>query len=132
MYRHSGLPPCIPGRCPEEHPSGPMLRSCMAAVPSVTPNQRDISYAQSGLLCRVSAVAVWRCSLRAKGLSEPLVILVHVLRNSMIPVVALGLPTTFAGAINQRAELPHQRRGRTVDWRHQGRRHPHRPDLPAV
>ena len=39
---------------------------------------------------------------RAKGLSEPLVILVHVLRNSMIPVVtviALGLPTTFAGAI---------------------------------
>ena len=39
---------------------------------------------------------------RAKGLAEPLVLLVHVLRNSMIPVVtviALGLPTTFAGAI---------------------------------
>lgn len=39
---------------------------------------------------------------RAKGLSEPVVILIHVLRNSMIPVVtviALGLPTTFAGAI---------------------------------
>ncbi|NQW08563.1 MAG: ABC transporter permease [Alphaproteobacteria bacterium] len=39
---------------------------------------------------------------RSKGLSEPVVILVHVLRNSMIPVVtviALGLPSTFAGAI---------------------------------
>ena len=39
---------------------------------------------------------------RAKGLAEPVVILVHVLRNSMIPVVtvmALGLPSTFAGAI---------------------------------
>ena len=39
---------------------------------------------------------------RAKGMTEPVVILIHVLRNSMIPVVtviALGLPTTFAGAI---------------------------------
>lgn len=39
---------------------------------------------------------------RSKGMGEPVVILVHVLRNSMIPVVtviALGLPTTFAGAI---------------------------------
>ena len=39
---------------------------------------------------------------RAKGMAEPVVILIHVLRNSMIPVVtviALGLPTTFAGAI---------------------------------
>ena len=39
---------------------------------------------------------------RAKGLTEPVVILVHLLRNSMIPVItviALGLPTTFAGAI---------------------------------
>ena len=39
---------------------------------------------------------------RAKGLTEPVVVLVHVLRNSMIPVVtviALGLPSTFAGAI---------------------------------
>jgi peptide/nickel transport system permease protein len=39
---------------------------------------------------------------RAKGMSEKVVILVHVLRNSMIPVVtviALGLPATFAGAI---------------------------------
>jgi peptide/nickel transport system permease protein len=39
---------------------------------------------------------------RSKGMSEPVVILIHVLRNSMIPVVtviALGLPTTFAGAI---------------------------------
>jgi len=39
---------------------------------------------------------------RAKGMSEKIVILVHVLRNSMIPVVtviALGLPATFAGAI---------------------------------
>lgn len=39
---------------------------------------------------------------RAKGLSEWSVVMVHVLRNSMIPVVtviALGLPQVFAGAI---------------------------------
>ncbi len=39
---------------------------------------------------------------RAKGLSETAVLLVHVLRNSMIPVVtviALGLPAVFGGAI---------------------------------
>lgn len=39
---------------------------------------------------------------RAKGLSEQAVVLRHVLRNSMIPVVtllALGVPTIFTGAI---------------------------------
>lgn len=39
---------------------------------------------------------------RAKGLSEKVVVLVHVLRNSLIPVVtviALGVPTIFGGAI---------------------------------
>ncbi|MBT8408219.1 MAG: ABC transporter permease [Alphaproteobacteria bacterium] len=39
---------------------------------------------------------------RAKGLSEKVVVLVHVLRNSMIPVVtviALGVPQVFGGAI---------------------------------
>ncbi|MGH1413034.1 MAG: ABC transporter permease [Pelagimonas sp.] len=39
---------------------------------------------------------------RAKGLSESIVVLVHVLRNSMIPVVtviALGIPSIFGGAI---------------------------------
>ena len=39
---------------------------------------------------------------RAKGLSERVVVMVHVLRNSMIPVVtviALGVPTVFGGAI---------------------------------
>ncbi|MCV0395214.1 MAG: ABC transporter permease [Rhizobiaceae bacterium] len=39
---------------------------------------------------------------RAKGLRERVVILLHVLRNSLIPVVtviALGVPTIFAGAI---------------------------------
>ncbi|HSH01278.1 MAG TPA: ABC transporter permease [Anaerolineae bacterium] len=39
---------------------------------------------------------------RAKGLHERVVILVHVLRNSLIPVVtliALGIPTIFGGAI---------------------------------
>ena len=38
----------------------------------------------------------------AKGLAERVVILLHVLRNSMIPVVtviALGIPSVFAGAI---------------------------------
>jgi len=39
---------------------------------------------------------------RAKGLTEKTVVLVHVLRNSMIPVVtviALGIPAIFGGAI---------------------------------
>ncbi|MGB8623856.1 MAG: ABC transporter permease [Paracoccaceae bacterium] len=39
---------------------------------------------------------------RAKGMSEKTVVLVHVLRNSMIPVVtviALGVPLIFGGAI---------------------------------
>ncbi|WJS83583.1 ABC transporter permease [Paracoccus sp. TOH] len=39
---------------------------------------------------------------RAKGLSERIVVLKHVLRNSLIPVVtviALGLPAVFGGAI---------------------------------
>ncbi|MCY4543109.1 MAG: ABC transporter permease [Rhodobacteraceae bacterium] len=39
---------------------------------------------------------------RSKGLRESTVVLVHVLRNSMIPVVtviALGVPTVFGGAI---------------------------------
>lgn len=39
---------------------------------------------------------------RAKGLSESAVVMVHVLRNSMIPVVtviALGIPAIFGGAI---------------------------------
>ncbi len=39
---------------------------------------------------------------RAKGMTEKVVVLVHVLRNSLIPVVtviALGVPSIFAGAI---------------------------------
>ena len=39
---------------------------------------------------------------RAKGMSEKVVVLRHVLRNSLIPVVtviALGIPTIFGGAI---------------------------------
>ena len=39
---------------------------------------------------------------RAKGLSEKVVVLLHVLRNSMIPVItviALGVPAIFGGAI---------------------------------
>ena len=39
---------------------------------------------------------------RAKGLGERTVVLIHVLRNSMIPVVtviALGIPAIFGGAI---------------------------------
>ena len=39
---------------------------------------------------------------RAKGLKEGVVVMVHVLRNSMIPVVtviALGVPAIFGGAI---------------------------------
>ncbi|MBV1864853.1 MAG: ABC transporter permease [Rhodobacteraceae bacterium] len=39
---------------------------------------------------------------RAKGLPEKVVVLVHVLRNSMIPVItviALGVPQVFGGAI---------------------------------
>jgi peptide/nickel transport system permease protein len=39
---------------------------------------------------------------RAKGMTERVVVLRHVLRNSLIPVVtviALGVPTVFGGAI---------------------------------
>ncbi|WFE75857.1 ABC transporter permease [Roseinatronobacter sp. S2] len=39
---------------------------------------------------------------RSKGMGEQTVVLVHVLRNSMIPVVtviAIGIPTVFTGAI---------------------------------
>ncbi|MBD3677375.1 MAG: ABC transporter permease [Rhodobacteraceae bacterium] len=39
---------------------------------------------------------------RAKGLTEAVVVMVHVLRNSMIPVItviALGVPSIFGGAI---------------------------------
>lgn len=39
---------------------------------------------------------------RAKGMTEKVVVLVHVLRNSMIPVItviALGVPQVFGGAI---------------------------------
>ena len=39
---------------------------------------------------------------RAKGLTESVVVMVHVLRNSMIPVItiiALGVPAIFGGAI---------------------------------
>ena len=39
---------------------------------------------------------------RAKGMNEQVVVMVHVLRNSMIPVVtviALGVPAVFGGAI---------------------------------
>ncbi len=39
---------------------------------------------------------------RAKGMTESVVVMVHVLRNSMIPVVtiiALGIPAIFGGAI---------------------------------
>ncbi|WP_436399490.1 ABC transporter permease [Roseobacter sp. S98] len=39
---------------------------------------------------------------RAKGLKESVVVMVHVLRNSMIPIVtviALGIPSIFGGAI---------------------------------
>jgi peptide/nickel transport system permease protein len=39
---------------------------------------------------------------RAKGIGEQLVVMRHVLRNSLIPVVtliALGIPTVFAGAL---------------------------------
>ena len=39
---------------------------------------------------------------RAKGLKESVVVMVHVLRNSMIPiitVIALGIPSIFGGAI---------------------------------
>ncbi|MDP5349091.1 MAG: ABC transporter permease, partial [Paracoccaceae bacterium] len=45
---------------------------------------------------------------RAKGLGEKTVVLVHVLRNSMIPVVtviALGVPQVFGGAISVSQEI---------------------------
>ena len=64
---------------------------------------------QAGILTRVTRTAVLDVlgedfvrTARAKGLTEKTVVLKHVLRNSLIPVVtviALGLPAVFGGAI---------------------------------
>ena len=54
---------------------------------------------------------------RAKGMAERTVVLKHVLRNSLIPVVtviALGIPSIFGGAIitEQPVQGERHRRGR--------------------
>lgn len=57
-------------------------------------------YARSSMLDNLSQDYVR--TARAKGMGEPVVVFIHVLRNSMIPVVtviALGLPAIFGGAI---------------------------------
>ena len=51
---------------------------------------------------RVAMDTTFAVSSRAKGMGERTVVLKHVLRNSLIPVVtviALGMPTIFGGAI---------------------------------
>ncbi len=64
-------------------------------------NAAEISrYTRAAMLENLGADYVR--TARAKGLSERVVVLKHVLRNSMIPVItviALGLPTIFGGAI---------------------------------
>ena len=57
-------------------------------------------YMRSSMLENMSAEYVR--TARAKGMSERVVVLKHVLRNSLIPVVtviALGIPAIFGGAI---------------------------------
>lgn len=64
-------------------------------------NAAEISrYTRSSMLENLSQDYVR--TARAKGMSERTVVLKHVLRNSLIPVVtviALGMPTIFGGAI---------------------------------
>ena len=63
---------------------------------------------------------------RAKGLRERVVLFIHVLRNSLIPVVtliALGIPTVFGGAIITEKNLSGERHRRASHHRHPGRRH---------
>lgn len=64
-------------------------------------NAAQISrYMRSSMLENLGADYVR--TARAKGLSERIVVLKHVVRNSMIPVVtviALGIPSIFGGAI---------------------------------
>lgn len=64
-------------------------------------NAAEISrYTRSAMLENLSQDYVR--TARAKGMTEPVVVLKHVLRNSMIPVVtviALGIPGIFGGAI---------------------------------
>jgi peptide/nickel transport system permease protein len=64
-------------------------------------NAAEISrYTRSSMLDNLSQD--YARTARAKGMSERTVVLKHVLRNSLIPVVtviALGIPTIFGGAI---------------------------------
>jgi peptide/nickel transport system permease protein len=64
-------------------------------------NAAEISrYTRSSMLENLSQD--YARTARAKGMSERTVVLKHVLRNSLIPVVtviALGIPTIFGGAI---------------------------------
>ena len=64
-------------------------------------NAAEISrYTRSSMLENLSQDYVR--TARAKGMTERVVVLKHVLRNSMIPVVtviALGIPGIFGGAI---------------------------------
>ena len=80
---------------------------------------------------------------RAKGLSERMVVMRHVMRNSLIPVVtlvALGIPTIFTGRNRDRESLSRQRDWLTVDYVDSERRYAHghgvdlylcRPDCPV-
>ena len=63
---------------------------------------------------------------RAKGLRENVVLLVHVLRNSMIPVVtviAIGVPTVFGWSHYYRTGIQGKRAWTTLDYGHSGQRH---------
>jgi ABC-type dipeptide/oligopeptide/nickel transport system permease component len=74
------------------------------ALPAIT--LAFVKVAFLGRLTRTSLLEVlskdYVRTARAKGVKEKTVLLVHVLRNSLIPVVtviALGVPTIFSGAI---------------------------------
>ena len=63
---------------------------------------------------------------RAKGVKERAVLLVHVLRNRLIPVVtviALGIPTIFSGAIITEQIFRVNGLGQLLIIAHPGRRH---------
>ena len=81
---------------------GPVLKSL--TLPAIA-----LALPQASILARVMRSALldslnedYVRTARAKGLGEAVVVMVHVLRNSMIPVItiiALGVPSIFGGAI---------------------------------
>ena len=86
---------------------------------------------QLDALCAFSAVLDvvkldYVVTARSKGLAERVVIMKHVVRNALIPVVtlvALTMPQVFRRRHRHRADLPHPGHRQPADRRHSAQRH---------